>query len=114
MIYTKYIHHHPPQSKTDPSKRVFYKENIKIFYSKEWEQTFALCETSLVLKKAFKCWKYSGVKVWQSYFKETIELIALIITLLIKRLFNFHVAFSNSDRRRYVVEEKLQHSKVKS
>ena len=93
---------------------MFYKENIKIFYSKEWEQTFVLCETSLVLKKVLKCWKYSGVKVWQSYFKETIELIALIITLLIKRLFNFHVAFSNSDRRRYVVEEKLQHSKVKS
>ena len=32
---------------------------------------------------------------------------------LIKRLFNFHAAFSNSDRRRYVVEEKLQQSKVK-
>ena len=32
---------------------------------------------------------------------------------LVKRLFNFLAVFSNSDRRRYVVEEKLQQSKVK-
>ena len=29
----KYIHHHPPQSKIYPSKKVFCKKNIKIFYS---------------------------------------------------------------------------------
>ena len=28
----KYIHHQPPQSKIYPSKRVFYKKNVKIFY----------------------------------------------------------------------------------
>ena len=33
---------------------------------------------------------------------------------LIKRLSNLHAVFSDSDRRRYVVEEKLRQSKVKS
>ena len=33
-------------------------------------------------RQVFKCWKYSGVKVWQSYFKEIIELITFIITRL--------------------------------
>ena len=28
----KYIHHQPPQSKIYPSKRVFYKKNVKIIY----------------------------------------------------------------------------------
>ena len=54
--------------------------------------------TKLVLKKRqmFKFWKDSGVKVWQSYFKEEIELMTLRKTD--KRF------FLNSDRRRYVVE----------
>ena len=44
-----------------------------------------------------------------------IELIASVIrNSLIERLFNFHAVFSNSDRKRYVVEEKLQQSKWKS
>ena len=29
----KYIHYHLPQSKIYPSKKVFYKKNIKMFYS---------------------------------------------------------------------------------
>ena len=33
---------------------------------------------------------------------------------LIKRLFNFQAGFTNSNRRRYVGEEKLQQSKAKS
>ena len=33
---------------------------------------------------------------------------------LVKCLFDFHAVFSNSDRGRHVVEEKLQQSKVKS
>ena len=49
----------------------------------------------LVLKKD-KCLgveNNSGVKVWQSHFNS-----------LIKRLFNFHAVFSNSDRKRYISE----------
>ena len=42
-------------------------------------------------------------------------MITLIIrNSLIKRLSNFHAVFSNSGKRRYVVEEKLRQSKVKS
>ena len=29
----KYINHHPPQSKIYPSKKVFYKKILKVFYS---------------------------------------------------------------------------------
>ena len=50
--------------------------------------------------EVFKCWKYAGVKVWQSHFKEIID----NSNSLIKRLFNFHAFFSNSDRKRYVSE----------
>ena len=65
--------------------------------------------------QVFKCWKYFGVKVWQSHFKEIIELITSIIgNSFIKQLFNFHAVVSNSDRKRYVVEEKWQQSKLKS
>ena len=52
------------------------------------------CETSFEKRQVFKYWKCSGVKVWQSHFKEIIE---LMITLII------HDSFSNSDRKRYVV-----------
>ena len=55
------------------------------------EQTFILCETSFE-KKCFKCWKESDVKVWQSHFKEIIELKTLI-----KPFMQF---FLISDRRR--------------
>ena len=40
--------------------------------------------------------KYSGVKVWQSHFKEIIELLASIIrNSFIGRLFNVQAVFSN-------------------
>ena len=84
----------------------------------QYERTYILCETSLVLKKD-KCLSVENilVKVWQSHFKEIIELISSIIrNFLIKRLFNFHAVFSNSARKRYVVEGKLlsQNWQVKS
>ena len=54
------------------------------------------------------------LKFWQSHFKEIIELItSKTRNSLIKSLFYFHAVFSNSDRRIYVVEEKLQQPKVK-
>ena len=34
----KYIHHCSPQSKINPSKKVFYKRNIKIFYSEVYDE----------------------------------------------------------------------------
>ena len=56
-----------------------------------------------------------GSRNTSTHFKEIIELITSIIrNSLIKRLFKFHAVFSNSDRKRYVVEEKLQQSKLKS
>ena len=56
---------------------------------------------NLVLKKD-KCLSVENilVKVWQSHFREIIELITSILrNSLIKRLFNFHAVFSNSDRK---------------
>ena len=40
---------------------------------------FILFETSFEKKQVFKCWKYLGVKVWQSHYKKIIELITLIL-----------------------------------
>ena len=69
----------------------------------------------LKLTITYWCWKYSGVTVRQSDFKELIELITSEKrNSLIKRLLNFEAVFSNSVRKRYVVEEKLQQSKLKS
>ena len=33
-------------------------------------------------KSVFKCWKYSGIKVWQSHFKKIMELMTSIIVIL--------------------------------
>ena len=71
----------------------------KLFYT--WPPPFFLLDTpeifcSVVLtnlytlrnyfsfekRQVFKFWKYSGVKVWQSHFKEIIELIKSIIVIL--------------------------------
>ena len=60
----------------------------------------------------FTCWKNAIAIVWQSNFKEIIE-HNINNNSLIKRLSNFYVVFSNSDRRRYVVEENLHQSKMK-
>ena len=69
------------------------------FKKLQCERTFILCKTSFEKRHVFKCWKCSGVKVWQSHVKEIIELI--IRNSLIERLFNLHAVFSNSDRKRY-------------
>ena len=52
-------------------------------HKKLFEQTFILFETSLVLKND-KCWKYSGVKVWQSHLKKNnrIDNIDIIINVI--------------------------------
>ena len=64
--------------------------------------------TNLWKKTSVKCWKYSGLKVWQSHFKEIIEFNFLLIKSIIRnslitRLFNFHVVFSTSHRKRFVL-----------
>ena len=45
----KYIHHHPPQSKIYPSKKVFYKKNIKFFYP----EVRSLTNRTTIAKKLF-------------------------------------------------------------
>ena len=90
-----------PNSRPAIAKKLFLHGALHYFYcitrncSKklQCEQTFILCETSFEKRQVFRCWKYSGVKVWQSHFNS-----------LIKRLFNFHAVFSNSDRKRYISE----------
>ena len=46
------------------------------------EQTFILCETSFEKKTSVSSVEKTGVKVWQSHFKEIIELITLIKTFM--------------------------------
>ena len=60
------------------------------------EQTFVLCETSFEKRQVFKCWKCSGVKVWQSHFKEITE---SMITSIIGN------SFPNSDRKRCCIRK---------
>ena len=86
------------------------------------DQTFILCETNLFLIKD-RYLSAENILI----FDEIIEIKELIITLdnidnidnidnnsLIKCLFDLHAVFSNSDRGRHVVEERLQQAKVKS
>ena len=109
----KYIYHYSPPP-TD-SQNFFIRKSymiLSIIFTTftrndlkrlQCEQTFILCETSLVFKKD-KCLSVENILVLKfdkAIFKETIELITSIIrNSLIKCPFNCHAVFSNSDRRR--------------
>ena len=75
------------------AKKLFFNTALSIIFTTifrnglkklQCERTFIPCETSFEKRQVFKCWKCSGVKVWQSHFKEIIE---LMITLIIMILF---------------------------
>ena len=77
------IHHHPPQSKIYSSKKVFYKTNNKIFYSKVNDEKHFKVGFSPSKKICFICFIESPLKMMKNAFYFTLK------ALFVFKIFKF-------------------------